>query len=142
MAYPHINIEFKKWIEIQQVCNWMFMEAALTGGDPIKLPYGFGVVAISKRPTQTFVIKNGEPKKRLPVDWKKSKQEGFLIYNMNFHTSGWRYKWKWFTRTARILESQIWALKPCRKASRAIACFVNKPFYAQLYKEWKNTYQT
>lgn len=140
--YPDIQVPFKKWVQVQKACNWMYIEHALHTGEAVRLPYGFGILAVSRRKTLTYVEKNGEKKLRLPVDWKKTREEGYLVYNMNFHTSGWRYKWKWFSQAARLRERHIWALRPCRLASRAIARYVTKPYYAQLYKEWKSGYYT
>lgn len=136
-ANPSVKITFKKYREVIKVCNQMYMKQALDTGELVKLPFGFGVIVVSKKKTTTSIIKDGEKIIVLPVDWVESKKQGVKVYNMNYHTSGYRYKWKWYIDTCLLYQKDVWLMKPCRYASRAIAKYVKDTYYAQLYKEWK-----
>lgn len=134
--HPEIDITFKKYSEVIRTCNQMYITQALDSGELIKLPFGFGVMAVHKKKTHKSITKDGEKIIVLPVDWQESKKQGVKIYNLNYHTSGYRYKWAWFKHTSLIYQKDVWVFKPCRYASRAIAKYVKDPYYAQLYKQW------
>jgi hypothetical protein len=74
----------------------------------------------------------------MPVDWKKTRERGKKIYHMNFHTDGYRFKWRWFVKQARFKFSKYWVFKPSRVTSRKIAEYVLKPNsdYRHIYREW------
>jgi hypothetical protein len=137
--HPLIQISFEKWKQILVTANTMFISHALETGDPVKLPYGFSVLAIHRWQLKTFKLNpvTGEKIITLPIDWKKTKEEGHKVYNFNFHTSGYGYKWKWFPKMARINEPSVWVFRPARAVSRAITKYVRNGFYAQLYKEYQ-----
>lgn len=132
---PKIKLSFGKWISIIRTCNWMYVQHILDTGDILKLPHGFGDLTIVKRKT-SIVDENGKRIARLPIDWKRTMEEGVTIYHLNFHSSGWRFKWFWQPKTSKLRQKQVWVLKPSRKASRTMAKYINKDtYYTQLYRE-------
>lgn len=114
------------------------MTKALDTGEPVKLPFGFGKLVPSKYKTRLYKVGNdGERHVALPVDWQKSRQEGYKVYNMNFHSDGYGFKWRWMVSYARIHQSDLWVMKPTRWASRELAKYVFKDkYYSQLYKNY------
>ena len=136
--HPDITITFEKWKEVIYTYNYFFRDYILETGEKAKLPWGFGSFAISKRKVKKYKIFNGKEYINLPIDWKKTKELGKVIYNLNAHTDGYRYKWLWFILEARIYHSDIWVFRPSRISSRKIAEYIKKPssIYSQLYKQW------
>jgi hypothetical protein len=137
---PTIDITFKQFQDIIRTANKQFYIDALETGEKVKLPFGFGSIAVHKyKPKFKRLNKKGEEIIGLPIDWKKSSEEGSLIYNMNFHTDGYRYKWKLFINDIRLFERHLWVMKPTRYMSRELARYIFKDNqYHQLYKNWSN----
>lgn len=135
----NIHITFEVWKDIVYRFNWDFRDYILTYGDKSKIPFGFGELSINKRKVKKTKIINGVEKITLPVDWKKTKEKGKKIYNFNYHTEGYRFKWIWFPKTARFKYAQLWVFKPARTSSRKITEFLAKKDsdYLNIYKEWR-----
>lgn len=136
--YPEIKITYKEYKSIIYNYNYTLRDYMLETGESVKLPRGFGLVAINKWKPKRYINVNGKEVINLPVDWVKSRKAGKKIYNLNSHTDGFRYKWKWFMRTARLPISDIWLFIPTRKTSRLLAYYLKLPDsqYRQLYKNW------
>ena len=141
-AHPHIKISFKEWSAILKTYNSLLLEEILETGDKLKLPYGFGALSITKKKNkrETTVTRNGVEEKIiiLPVDWKRSKEEGKRIYHLNHHTNGYRYSWIWFAKEAMMRCNNIWTFNICRKYSRMLPIYLRKPDsqYQYIYKQW------
>lgn len=133
--YPEIDITFKEYSAILKEANKMMYIRVLESGEPFVAPYGFGTIGIHKyKPKYKHVLQDGREFIKLPVDWVKSKEEGFLVYNMNFHTDGLRFKWKMDQRSVNLFEFLVWSFRPCRYMSRALAKYLKSdPHYSQLY---------
>lgn len=141
-SHPSINISFEKWKEIIYTFNYGFRDHLLETGDKGKLPWGMGSFSISKRKAKKLYSYKGKEYINMPVDWVKSKKLGKKVYMFNPHTDGYRYKWIWFKKEARIKYIDIWIFKPSRVTSRKLADYLKRPNspYAQLYKEWERKY--
>lgn len=133
---PDIDIDYRKWVEVIGICNSMFITKALDTGEDIRLPYGFGVFRVLKYKGKTTEEVDGEKRIRLPIDWQESKKEGYIVYNFNYHTSGYRFKWIWTSKISRITIKDVWVFKPCRWASRELAKYILRDnYYSQLYRQ-------
>lgn len=132
---PEIDITFKEFREILMEANRTMYIKVLETGEPIKAPHGFGTIGIHKyKPKYKHVLQDGREFIKLPVDWIKSREEGYLVYNMNFHTDGLRFKWKMNQRSVSLPEWLVWSFRPCRYMSRALAKYLKSdPHYSQLY---------
>lgn len=65
-------------------------------GKIYKLPHGNGEISIRKSKGKVLLNENGEINvKFLPIDWKKTKEVGKIIYHFNEHTDGYRYSFEW-----------------------------------------------
>jgi hypothetical protein len=82
--------------------------------------------------------KDGREFINLPVDWKKTREKGKIIYNFNYDTEGYFFGWVWFKRSTRIRHSILWYFKPCRNTSRLLAHYIKAdPKYQHIYREWQ-----
>ena len=137
--HPNIKLHIDDWRKIIYSYNEMYKEYLLETGEKEKLPYGLGNFSIVKKKRQKVVSHNGVEHINLPIDWKKTKEKGKIIYNFNFHTGGFYFGWKWFKDTARFKHSDLWYFEPCRVTSRQIKEYLFKDEkYQHLYKEWNS----
>lgn len=136
-TYPSLSLSYDEWRNILYGFNDSFKEYLLETGDKARLPMGFGEFGIKKK-KRVKTKKTGDKEYvNLPIDWKRSKEKGKVIYNFNFHTEGYFFGWMWFKKTARFKHSDIWYFKPCRNTSRLLSHYLKiDDHYQHLYKEW------
>lgn len=133
---PTMHLIFNEWENIIYTFNNSFREYILETGEKAKLPCGIGEFSISKKKRKRVTGKNGEFI-NLPIDWAKTKEKGKIIYNFDYETEGFSFRWIWFKLSARFRHSDFWYFKPCRSTSRLLAHYLktdNK--YQHLYCEW------
>jgi hypothetical protein len=139
--YPDIKLTAKQYGEIIRTYNIMFRDYILETGEKAKMPQGIGQFSINKKKTRKYGMNDkGERVIRLPVDWVKTRKAGKYIYNFNYHTEGYKFRWIWFEHSAYFLKSDIWVFRPSRGTSRAIADKLLRDTsknYADIYHEWK-----
>lgn len=139
--HSNIRISFEDWEKVIYSFNQLLRDYILESGDKVKLFWGFGSLAISKKKPKKTKEYQGKTYINLPPDWKKTKEnDGKMTYHLNAHTDGYKFKWYWFNRDARFYMSEIWVFKPSRLSSRKITEYVNKtsPNYVEIYKKWDN----
>lgn len=135
--HPSIKLSFDEWKNIVYTFNEEFKDYILETGERAKLPFGFGEFSINKKKRRKKKGLNDEFV-NLPVDWKKTKEKGKIIYNFNYHTEGYFFGWMWFKETARLRNTELWYFKPCRNTSRLLSHYINtNEKYQHLYREWK-----
>lgn len=139
-THPHVKLTFEQWKSIIYTYNHMCRDYILETGERIKLPWGLGSFSIGKKKMKKYKIFKGQEVINLPIDWPKTRKAGKYIYHLNTHSDGYRYKWMWFSRDARIYHTAIWVFKPSRVSSRKLAEYIKKPnsVYSQIYKQWSN----
>jgi hypothetical protein len=136
--YPATIITYDAWRNIIYTYNEMFKEYILETGHKAKLPYGFGEFSINKKKRRKMKGIDGKEFVNLPIDWKKTKEKGKVIYNFNYHTEGYFFGWMWFKSTARFKNSDLWYFKPSRLTSRLLSHYLKtNDKYQHLYIEWK-----
>lgn len=135
--HPELSISLDQWRNIIYTFNESFRDYMLETGDTAKLPYGFGEFAVVRKKRKRIKkAPDGREFVNLPVDWKKTKEKGKIIYNFNFHTEGYYYGWKWFKPTVRFRMSDFWYFKPSRSSSRLIAHYIKTDSkYQFIYQE-------
>lgn len=134
--YPNLKLSFDEWKNIIYTFNELIGTYLLETGNKVRLPGGFGEIAINKKKRKKFLGKNDEFI-GLPIDWKKTLEKGRKIYNFNYHTEGYFFGWHWFKNTARFKQSDLWRFKATRNNSRLLKHYItadNK--YQHLYKSW------
>lgn len=135
--YPDIQLGFEDWEQIIYTFNYLFRDYILETGERAKLPWGMGTFTISKKKIKKFKEFDGRTMVNLPIDWKRTKEMGKRIYNLNAHTDGHRCKWFWFPRESKFYQHDVWAFKPSRKSSRLLAEHLKKPRQLELYHKWQ-----
>jgi len=135
---PSIKISFDEWKNIVYSFNESFKNYILETGERAKLPSGFGEFSINKKKRRKIKGSEGKEFINLPVDWKKTKEKGKIIYNFNYHTEGYFFGWTWFKETARLKNSDLWYFKPSRITSRLLSHYLKTDDkYQHIYREWK-----
>lgn len=133
---PNLKLSFMEWGNIVYTFNYGMRDYALETGEVIKLPWGFGEIVVSKKKRQKFIVDPlGREFINLPIDWPKTLKAGKRVYNLNHHTDGFSFKWKWFRFTGRFRFHKLWNFKPSRVSSRLLAHYIFKG-YGKKYREW------
>ena len=136
--HPSIKLSFDEWRQIIYTFTDGYKEYLLETGERARLPFGFGEFAINKKKRKKIKKNNGREFINLPVDWKKTKEKGKIIYNFNYHTEGYFFGWMWFKETARLKYLELWYFKPSRVTSRLLSHYLKtNEKYQHLYHEWK-----
>ena len=136
---PTVKITFDQWKNIIYQYNEHFKNYILETGERARLPFGFGEFSINKKKRKKMKTVDGKEMVNLPVDWKRSREKGKIIYNFNYHTEGYFFGWMWFKESARIRNINLWYFKPSRTTSRLLSHYINTDEkYQHLYREWKN----
>ena len=136
--HPSIKLSFDEWRQIVYAFTDSFREYILETGERARLPFGFGEFSINKKKRRKVKHKDGREFINLPVDWKKTKEKGKIIYNFNYHTEGYFFGWLWFKETARLKYLDLWYFKPSRVTSRLLSHYLKtNEKYQHLYHEWK-----
>jgi nucleoid DNA-binding protein len=135
--HPTIKLTYDEWRNIIYSFNDAFKNYILETGEKAKLPFGFGEFSINKKKRRKKKGLNDEFV-NLPVDWKKTKEKGKIIYNFNYHTEGFFFGWVWFKDKARLKNTDLWYFKPSRTTSRLLSHYINTDEkYQHLYREWR-----
>lgn len=138
-SYPKIKISYDQFSKILRTCNEMIIENVLETGEKFRLPHGFGDIAIHKwKPKRWRTRPDGVQFNNLSIDWKKTKELGKHVYHLNYHTSGYKFRWVWFRGKASFKHKDIFSFKPNRVPSRKLAQYLkltNSP-YIELYRTW------
>lgn len=136
--HPSIKLSFDEWRQIIYTFTDGFKEYLLETGERARLPFGFGEFAINKKKRRKIKGVDGKEFINLPIDWKKTKEKGKIIYNFNYHTEGYFFGWMWFKETARLKYLELWYFKPSRVTSRLLSHYLKtNEKYQHLYHEWK-----
>lgn len=135
--HPSINLTFDEWRNIIYSFTDHFKNYILETGEKAKLPFGFGEFSINKKKRRKMTGLQNEFI-NLPVDWKRTKERGKVIYNFNFHTEGFFFGWMWFKSTARFRNVDLWYFKPSRVTSRLLSHYIKTDEkYQHIYRQWK-----
>lgn len=137
LKYPEVNIDYNTWCSIIYNFNYAFRDYILETGHKIKFPYGFGDFTITKyKPRKEKELPDGKKVIGLPINWKRSKELGQIVYHMNYNTEGFKFKWRWDKTKARFSNSALWCFKPSRVTSRLLNHYLSQPDYQYKYQEW------
>lgn len=142
--YPREELSFTDYKKILLHFNSLLVEHILQTGEKVKLPFGLGELSVAKykpRREKTFMDKSGQLTTipGLPINWEKTRQHGKIIYHMNSHTDGHKYRWKWFRTKARFAGSSCFSFRPGRVTSRKLAHYLKSdPQSYQKYRQWED----
>jgi hypothetical protein len=78
----------------------------------VTLPYRLGVIAVRKYKSNL---------RKVPIDWKATKEEGCIVYNFNYHSNGYRYRVHWNKKRCRVKNKMYYSFQLTRQNNRRIA---------------------
>lgn len=140
--YPKVDISKDLFRKVIYEFGNLLMEHLITTGEKVKLPSGIGYITVTKyRPRKYKDIVTKEGRRctivNLPVNWVQTKIHGKLIYHLNAHTDGYRFRWKWFSNTSRLEQASLFTFRASRKQSRRLAKLIkNQPRHAEQIRQW------
>jgi len=138
-TYPDIHLTFDEWHSVIYMYSELVRDYIIETGRIFKFPRGVGDFTINKRKPPKTVTVNGKEKITLPINWKKSKERGKRIYEMNYHTEGYKCNWLWINKQKSIIfMSNLWKFKAHRNNKRLLALRLKSgKGYHDRYCEWK-----
>lgn len=105
-----IDIDYKKFSEIIQLCNEVSALKVLENTSGYKIPENMGYLAVNRYKS-----------KKRSIDYKKTKEFGTIIYHTNFHSYGYKSRVQWFSsQIVHCKFHQIYKFIPERKMSREL----------------------
>jgi hypothetical protein len=91
------------------------------------MPYGIGYLAIGKYEPKTYTSKS------LSIDYKSSKEEGKIIYHLNEHSDGYKYRLYWSKIPKTFIDRYKYQLSLVRENKRYLAKLIfNKQDYKNI----------
>jgi len=109
-------ISYKEYSKIIKECNLEILDQVVNNSNEFEIPYRLGMLQIIKNE-----MSYNKQKKYWAVDYKRTKENGFVIYFDQKYT----YQWYWNKRNAIIIGKTRYKFIPCRKAKRTIAPAIN-----------------
>jgi hypothetical protein len=104
-------VNYKTYCKIIKECNKELLNEVVNESNSILLPYRLGKLEIVK------FTKIYREKSIWPVDFKKTKELGFVVY----HESKYIYKWMWNRNNAIIINKSKYKFLASREAKRMVA---------------------
>lgn len=111
------NISYDLFAEITKECNKEFINQVVNNSEIVTLPYRLGILQISKF-ERHFIP---EKKNKWTIDYKRSKEEGVLLY----HESPFIYKWRWKKHNAIVKNKTGYKFRANRASKRLITVALN-----------------
>lgn len=103
--------DYKLFAKITREANCLIRDKVLSN-ETFKLPYLMGEIKIIKFENKF----NPEKQYRWKVDYKKTKELGYVVY----YGEQYGYRWKWIKNKALVAGKMYYHFKPVRMASRLI----------------------
>ncbi len=105
-------VDYKTFSKITKECNKELINQVVNNSEAITLPYRLGILQVSKF-ERTFLESK---KNKWTIDYKRSREEGVLIY----HDTPFIYKWKWKKHNAVVKNKTGYKFKANRACKRLI----------------------
>jgi len=81
----------------------------------VKLPFNLGTLSVVKQKVTYKSITS------MPIDWKRSKEEGKQIRHFNDHTGGFSYSFYWSRKHSNAKNKNNYLFKAARVNTRRVA---------------------
>ncbi len=102
---------FKIYSNIIKECNLELLNQVVNESNNVTLPYRLGDLEVIKRD------RNYGLKKNWAVDYKRTKEEGFVVY----FDQKYLYKWNWNIKHCIVIHKTMYKFTAARKAKRMVA---------------------
>lgn len=108
------------------------VKAVIEDSSIMKLPHGLGDLMVEKRKMK---IGNLSKYNRLKVDYKKFRETGKIVYHLNEHRSGYRYKILWNKRHSQAIKNKsFYKYVPTRTMKRDLAYILKNDMSKDYYE--------
>ena len=132
-----LQVPYKEYRAILKTFNKLLVTEVLYNSAEIIIPSNIGVIRIRKRKVNLENINKLLPDwaatKKLWEDNPKAKEKKQLVYHLNEHRKGYKYKVYWDKRKSRVKNHTIYYFKPCRDFSRELAYVLKNLFEIDYY---------
>jgi hypothetical protein len=122
-------VDSKTYVTINNEFNKFLMEKVFKGNE-IYLPERFGTIKVKGSKPEITIGEDGKVKGLAPA-WLKTKKlrernptEDKLVYHLNEHTDGVRYRFVWNKRSSLIRNKHLYAINFTRKNKRTLAKYI------------------
>jgi hypothetical protein len=105
-------IEYKEFSEICKQHNKLFMEAVLTEGVNMRLPFRLGYLRVKKTKMDY---------KHMKLDYGTFNKTGEKVYHMNTHSDDFKARILWEKSKCIIPGKRLYCLQPTREYKRTLA---------------------
>ncbi len=109
-----LQVDKKTYNKIIKLANKVLIDKLLLESETVKLPFSLGSLRIKKN-------KINYSNNRMSIDWKTTFEVGKKVVHMNEHRNGYRYRFYWNKKGARINNITYYSFTPCRNAKRTLA---------------------
>lgn len=127
-------IPVKDYVQINNLYNKFLVGKALQG-HAVTLPNRMGVLSVQGRRQQIRLDEDGKPIGLSP-DWvgtkklwdsnPEAKAKKTLLYHLNHHTDGVRYKWNWSKLKINTENRSLYTLKMTRENKRNLSNLIKE----------------
>jgi hypothetical protein len=125
--HKDIRISPVEWKSIIYSFNEKFRDYLLETGEPAKLPNGLGPFMVVKKKRKPIIFdENGIQRVNLPIDWKKTKEKGKVVYHMNYDTEGYVFKYFWGKDASKLPFPELWRFIPSRPNNRLLRHYIQQ----------------
>lgn len=92
------------------------------------VPINMGLLNVKKFKPKYTIDSNGKLiSKRLAINWEESKKIHKIVYHINKHTDGYKYKFNYSFYRSILPNKSFYKFVPCRTAKRILAKTIKNP---------------
>jgi len=114
MSIVELLVDFKTYKSICKQFNKEIMNHIIDENGVFKMPGRLGKLRIRKSKM------NYQDKNKLKVDWKNSREAGKLVYYLNDHTDGYKFRF-WWEKRGPIQNLSYYSFTPTREHKRELS---------------------
>lgn len=105
-------VDKNTYFKLNKILFEKMMNNVLIEGKEVKIPYNLGSLS---------VIKVKTPLNRLKPDYDLSNKEGMIIYQLNDHSNGYIFRFRWKKMSAIFINKRYYSFIPTRSRKRELA---------------------
>lgn len=109
------DVSYNTFKTILNEFNSELKNCLLESSEGFKMPFGLGYVQIVKYKPKSYT------KKSLSIDYKSSAQYGKIIYHLNEHSNGYKYRLYWSKIPQTVPDRYKYQLQLVRQNKRHLA---------------------
>lgn len=109
------DVSYNTFKTILNEFNSEFKNCLLESSEGFKMPFGLGYVQIVKYKPKSYT------RKSLSIDYKSSAQYGKIIYHLNEHSNGYKYRLYWSKIPQTFPDRYKYQLQLVRQNKRHLA---------------------